>query len=90
MTHGKKGRFSAEGHVLQNCLEQCKSSLDDQNKKVFGHVGKKVAELQRKVEWLELQPSSIVTNQALRNTRSELNSWLDKEDAMWRQRSRLS
>ena len=53
-------------------------------------MGKKEAELQRKVEWLELQPSSIVTNQALRITRSELNSWLDKEDVMWRQRSRLN
>ena len=46
----EKGRFSTEGHVLQNCLEQCRSSLDEWNKKIFGHVGKKVAELQRKVE----------------------------------------
>ena len=64
--------------------------MDYWNKKVFGHVGKKVAKLQRKVEWLELQPSSIETNQVLRSTRSKLNSWLDKEDAMWRQRSRLN
>ena len=53
-------------------------------------MGKKVAKLQRKVEWLELQPSSIETNQVLRSTRSKLNSWLDKEDAVWRQRSRLN
>ncbi|KAK9984473.1 hypothetical protein SO802_033998 [Lithocarpus litseifolius] len=86
----EKGLASAEGNVLQNCLEQCRSSLDAWNKKAFGHVGKKVAELQRKVEWLELQPSSTETNQALRSTRSELNNWLDKEDAMWRQRSRLN
>ena len=81
----EKRRFSTEGYVLHNCLEQCRSSLDDRNKKIFGHVGRKVAELQRKVEWLELQPSSTVTNQALRSTWSELNSWLDKEGAMWRQ-----
>ncbi|XP_075659013.1 uncharacterized protein LOC142628862 [Castanea sativa] len=85
-----RGLISAEGNVMQNCLEQCRSSLEDWNKKVFGHVGKKVAELQNKVEWLELQPSSTEINQALRSTRFELNSWLDKEDAMWRQRSRLN
>ena len=31
-----------------------------------------------------------MTNQALRSTQFELNSWLDKEDAMWRQRSQLN
>lgn len=53
-------------------------------------MGKKVAELQKKVEWLELQPLSTETNKVLRSTRFELNSWLDKEDVMWRQRSRLN
>ncbi|XP_075633957.1 uncharacterized protein LOC142606505 [Castanea sativa] len=71
-------------------LKDQRSSLDVWNKRVFGHVGKKVVELQRKVEWLELKPSSTETNQALRSARSELNSWLDKEDAMWRQQSRLN
>lgn len=85
-----KGMTSAEGNVLQNCLEQWWASLDDWNKKLFGHVGKKVAELQKKVEWLELQPSSTETNKVLRSTRFELNSWLDKEDVMWWQRSRLN
>ena len=59
-------------------------------KKVFGHVSKKVVKLQKNVEWLELQPSSTETNQVLRSTWSELNSWLDKEDAIWRQWSRLN
>ena len=52
----------------------CRSSLDDWNKKVFEHVGKKVAKLQNKVEWLELQSSSTEINQVLRSTRSEMNS----------------
>ena len=85
-----KGLISVEGNVLQNYLKQCRSSLDDWNKKVFGHVGKKVVKLQKNVEWLELQPSSTKTSQVLRSTRSKLNSWLDKEDAIWRQWSRLN
>ena len=53
-------------------------------------MGKKVVELQKNVEWLKLQPSSTETNQVLRRTRSELNSWLDKEDAISRQWSQLN
>lgn len=39
---------------------------------------------------LELQPTSPEINNDLKGTRSELNCWLDKEDDMWRQRSRLN
>ena len=56
----------------------------------FGSVGKTVAELQKKLEWLELQPSTPDIIRYLRNTRIELNCWMDKEDNMWRQRSRIS
>ncbi|KAK9984587.1 hypothetical protein SO802_034112 [Lithocarpus litseifolius] len=41
-------------------------------------------------EWLELQPANLDLIVAIRNTRVDLNYWLDKEDEMWRQRSRLS
>ena len=46
-------------------------------------------ELQTKLEWLELQPISKEIADALRHTRIELNCWLDREDDMWRQRSRI-
>ncbi|XP_065632260.1 uncharacterized protein LOC136068697 [Quercus suber] len=44
----QNGLSSAEDNTLQNCLDQCRFSLDYWNKKVFGHVGKK--EEERKVE----------------------------------------
>ena len=56
----------------------------------FGHVGRKVTELQKRLEWLELQPSSPDINRELLSTHVQLNCWLDKEDDMWRQRSRLN
>ena len=46
----------------------------------FGNVGKKVAELQKKLEWLELQPLTVDMIRSLKNTRIELNCWIDKED----------
>lgn len=39
---------------------------------------------------MELQPASPDMIHAMRNTRVDLNCWLEKEDEMWRQRSRLN
>ena len=48
-------------------------------------MARKVSELQKRLEWLELQPSSPDINRELLSTHVELNCWLDKEDDMWRQ-----
>ena len=56
----------------------------------YGHVGKKIACLQKHLEGLELQASSPEVIKDLRETRVELNCWLNKEDAMWEQRARLN
>lgn len=80
----KEGCLSAQDHVLNNCLQVCRSRLDTCNKLYFGHVGRQIKELQSRLECLEKQPSSHGTIQALRSTRIDLNGWLDKEDSMWR------
>uniref|UniRef100_A0A7N2KL55 Reverse transcriptase n=1 Tax=Quercus lobata TaxID=97700 RepID=A0A7N2KL55_QUELO len=41
-------------------------------------------------EWLEKQPFSLELSTSLKTTRIELNCWLEKEDEMWRQRSRIN
>ena len=64
--------------------------LEGWNKTDFGHVGRKIFDLQKRLEWIELQPTTPDIVQLMRNTRIELNGWLDKEDAMWHQRSRLT
>ncbi|XP_065634479.1 uncharacterized protein LOC136069649 [Quercus suber] len=64
--------------------------LEAWNKNVFGHVGRKINELQKHLEWLELQPASLGNIQDMRDTRLELNKWHEKEDAMWYQRSRIN
>ena len=82
--------IGSTGSTLESCLEKCRSSLEAWNKIVFGHVGRKVAELQKRLEWLELQPSSMEINKDMKRTRSDLNIWLEKEDDIWRQRSRIN
>ena len=71
-------------------MEICRAKLEGWNKTEFGHVGRKISELQKHLEWIELQPTTLDIAQLMRNTRIELNGWLEKEDAMWCQRSRLT
>ena len=75
---------------LVSCINHCGMQLEVWNKTVFGHVGRKINELQKHLEWLELQPAFPGNIQDMRNTRRELNNWHEKEDAMWYQRSRIN
>lgn len=56
---------------------------------MFGHVGKEINRLQKHLEWLEVQPTDPGIIQKIRETRTELNCWLEKENSMWKHRSRL-
>ena len=86
----EEGKVTNTGSMLGSCLEKSRAKLETWNKTEFGHVGRKVTELQKRLEWLELQPSSPDINHELKSTRVELNCWLEKEDDMWRQQSRLN
>ena len=92
VVHGawEEGMVTNIGSMLGSCLEKSRVRLENWNKTEFGHVARKVTELQKRLEWLELQPSSPDINRELLSTHVELNCWLDKEDDMWRQRSRLN
>ena len=86
----EEGVHSGVDDVLKSCLEHCRHDLNAWNKEEFGHVGRKIAKFQQKLEWLELQPSSSGMAREMRSTRTDLNCWLEKEDEIWRQRSRLN
>ena len=51
--------------VLHNCLERRKIDLSTWNATEFGHVGRNIMELQTKLEWIELQPTSKEVVEAL-------------------------
>ena len=78
----REGLTSTSDYPLVSCLEKCRVRLDAWNKTEFGHVGQKIAALQKHLEWLELQPASPSNIQDMKNTRMELNGWHEKEDAM--------
>lgn len=85
----EEGLAANQEYVLGKCLESCRARLETWNKEEFGHVGRRIAELQKHLECLELQPASPIRIGDIKATRIELNGWLEKEDAIWLQRSRI-
>lgn len=86
----EEGLSLRANHTLGKCMEISRTRLEGWNKTDFSHVGRKIYDLQKHLEWIELQPTAPNIVQLMRNTRIELNGWLEKEDAMWHQQSRLT
>ena len=53
-----EGLSSLTNFPLISCLNACRSQLEVWNKAEFGHVRRKIVELQKHLEWLVMQPSS--------------------------------
>lgn len=54
-------------------LDTCRSRLEEWNISEFGHVGKEIYHLQKRLEWLEMQPTTQATIKDMRETIVELN-----------------
>ena len=63
-------------------------SLRSWNIHTFGHVGKQVVDLQRKLQMLETIKANGTDLEAIHAMKVELNRWLGIEEKMWHQRSR--
>uniref|UniRef100_A0A7N2KPR4 Uncharacterized protein n=1 Tax=Quercus lobata TaxID=97700 RepID=A0A7N2KPR4_QUELO len=84
----ERGRTSHSQWPFEACLEECQMSLRSWNTHTFGHVGKQVADLQRKFQMLENMKATSTDLEAIHATKMELNRWLGIEEKMWQQRSR--
>ena len=85
-----KGENKDSVFPLFSCLAECRASLSSWNDISFGHVGKKLASLQARLEVIECNRGSAITMEELEYTRREINKLLEAEEVMWRQRSRIS
>ena len=85
-----RGMHKESFSPLSSCLDECRRSLSAWNNNSFGHVGKKLAMLQARLEGLEGMGGSSVTLKEIECTRTEINTLLDSEEIMWHQRSRIN
>lgn len=73
-----EGKLLGVGSILTNCLDRCRVKLEAWNKFEFGHVSRTIAELQKKLEWLERQPYSLESSSLMKTTWIDLNCWLER------------
>lgn len=72
----EKGINSTSKNIF---LEECRSSLTIWNKNNFGHMGRKVAYLQKQLQRLKCQSDALVTMEEVQSTKIELKKMLDIE-----------
>ena len=82
----ERGLLSNSGCSLINCFQACREDLSVWNKKEFGHVGRQISQLQKKLQLLEA--SGVASSEELRTAKADLTTWLDTEEVIWKQRSR--
>ena len=84
----QEGFSKPDGLPIKNCLEICRARLQTWNKTEYGHVGCKIQHLHKKLQMLENQAHCVETDREIFEVRKMLNTWLDAENTMWKQRSR--
>lgn len=62
-------------------------ALRDQNYNVFGHVGKQIRQIQYEIMRIWSHPNLDINK--LRSLESQLDATLDKDEIMWKKRSRI-
>ncbi|XP_023891658.1 uncharacterized protein LOC112003691 [Quercus suber] len=78
------GLYASMGHPLKNYISSCHAHLTQWNKREFGHVGRQIKLLKNKLQVLETFLENNMDN--IWQVRLALNSWLDTEEVMWKQR----
>ena len=79
----ERGRNMGTNWPLLYCLEECRTSLIEWNKHSFGHVGKQITELQKKLQMLGNWRGSESVLEDIYTMKMELNRWLNVEEEMW-------
>ena len=75
-------------YPLNTCLNECRDALTHWNKTTFGHAGRKISTLRKKLQVLENNGGPGVDMEEIHETKLELNKMLMIEEDMWNQRSR--
>lgn len=54
-----EGQIGNSPHPILSCLNLCRARLEAWNRTECDHVGREIAQLQKQLEWLEMQPTDL-------------------------------
>ncbi|GKV01547.1 hypothetical protein SLEP1_g14094 [Rubroshorea leprosula] len=75
-------------NTLIQKVQSCSSALTTWNSTKFGKVQKRLRQCMRKINALQQQPHYEIVSHKERQVLAEMEEWLEREEIMWRQRSR--
>lgn len=78
-----EGLCKLDGSPFTNCINSCRTRLQVWNKMEFGHVGRKIDDLEKRLQRLELLHGSKEIDDEIMEVQKALNIWLDAESTMW-------
>lgn len=76
------------GETITTCIKECSKSLDDWNRCSFGKVRKEIKELEKRIKVLGRYKDRGRNRQMLKQAKDRLHELKEREEIMWRQRSR--
>ena len=79
---------SGERSLTQEKIKNCQHHLQWWSKNVFGNLNKQIKEKQARLQCLENRNSLHEDAISIQSLRKEINELLDRESAMWKQRSK--
>ncbi|XP_050290338.1 uncharacterized protein LOC126728582 [Quercus robur] len=80
----ERGQMLGLQNQFRLCMDECRSALQSWNKTNFGHVGRKIASLSKKLQWLECLPGGVANMEEINETKGELIRMLSAEEVMWK------
>lgn len=82
-----EGELMGRGNPFSSCMDRCREALTNWNRQEFGHIGKKLAKAQERLQTLEARSVRMSNTIEVCQQRAEVNRLLDLEEKMWKQRS---
>lgn len=76
----ERGRRREAIYPFNKCLEECRYSLTRWNKNTFGHVGRKISALQKKLQWTESHTRNLDGMDDIHEIKVKLNKMLLAEE----------
>ncbi|XP_075659272.1 uncharacterized protein LOC142629188 [Castanea sativa] len=76
----ERGISMGSQNLFTQCMDECRRSLSSWNKNTFGHVGRKISTLQKRLQWLEGRRDGGVDMEEVEETRAELNRMMAVEE----------
>lgn len=74
---------------VMDIIERCNESLYKWNKNNFGNVHKHLVKAKQSLQHVQSMDQCMTSNDELKEAQKDVHLWLECEEMMWKQRSKV-